>query len=119
MGPAAVRTVAFRMTVARDAKGAYVLGKGSAFGVDSAPRFEAADGVELAGVTPPAGGVVRAPADVQPASAAERASAVTAFRMSLWVGMGGDPGIAATGAAPPAARIKLSALRDARGSRRE
>jgi len=37
VGPAAVITVAFRMSVGREAKGAYVLGNGSAFGVEIAP----------------------------------------------------------------------------------
>ncbi len=37
-GPAAVRIVTFLMTVVFDGKGLYVLGNGSALGVDSAPR---------------------------------------------------------------------------------
>jgi hypothetical protein len=36
-GPAAVKIVTFLINVGRDGKGLYVLGKGSAFGVDSAP----------------------------------------------------------------------------------
>src|SRR5690349_12027112 len=37
VGPAAVRIVTFRMTVGREANGRYVLGKGSALGVEVAP----------------------------------------------------------------------------------
>src|SRR4051812_41795358 len=52
-GPAAVRIVALRITVGREGKRAYVLGKGSAFGVESPPRLAAPadDGVAaVAGV---------------------------------------------------------------------
>jgi hypothetical protein len=37
-GPAAVRRLTFRITVVREGKGTYVLGNGSALGVDVAPR---------------------------------------------------------------------------------
>jgi hypothetical protein len=36
-GPAAVKIVTFLINVGREGKGLYVLGKGSAFGVESAP----------------------------------------------------------------------------------
>src|SRR5687767_537387 len=37
-GPAAVRMLTLRISVVRDGNGAYVLGNGSAFGADIAPR---------------------------------------------------------------------------------
>jgi hypothetical protein len=48
-GPAAVRTVTFRITVARDANGRYVLGKGFALGTDSAPLSRFAVRAALSG----------------------------------------------------------------------
>ena len=38
VGPAAVITVAFRISVVRDGNGRYVLGNGSAFGAETPPR---------------------------------------------------------------------------------
>src|SRR2546423_6465329 len=66
-GPAAVRMLTFRITVGREAKGAYVLGNGSAFGVDIDPRPPSAVAESRAGVVVV---VVRARADAQARTAA-------------------------------------------------
>jgi hypothetical protein len=50
IGPAAVRMLTLRMTVVREGKGAYVLGNGSAFGVDADPRPKSACVESRAGV---------------------------------------------------------------------
>src|SRR2546423_13757699 len=66
-GPAAVRMLTFRITVVREGKGAYVLGNGSAFGVDIAPRPTSGVAESRAGVVVV---VVRAGADAQARTAA-------------------------------------------------
>jgi hypothetical protein len=48
-GPAAVRIVAPRITVVRDANGVYVLGNGFAFGTDSMPASGAVSAAGVAG----------------------------------------------------------------------
>lgn len=63
-GPAAVRIVALRMTVGRDGNGEYVLGNGSARGVESAPVAVPRDvAVSAAGVPVVEGARVVAPPD--------------------------------------------------------
>ena len=96
VGPAAVRIVAFRITVVRDAKGAYVLGKGSAFGVESAPLPGARVGAVGVAARPAEGVAAGGPdvgarelAEAQARAVAERASAVTTVRISGWVLEGG------------------------------
>src|SRR5579863_826637 len=49
-GPAAVRIVAPRITVVRDANGVYVLGNGFAFGTDSMPGSGVVSAVGVAGL---------------------------------------------------------------------
>src|SRR5256885_14383543 len=48
-GPAAVRMLTLRMTVVRDGNGVYVLGNGSALGVEVAPRPTSVDAESRAG----------------------------------------------------------------------
>ena len=47
VGPAAVMMVTFRISVAREANGRYVLGKGSSFGVERPPSEGAVRTVSL------------------------------------------------------------------------
>src|SRR5688500_1394302 len=55
-GPAAVRIVAFLMTVVREGNGVYVLGNGAAFGADRAPATRSGDDGEGDGACEPCAG---------------------------------------------------------------
>src|SRR5919109_1280499 len=73
-GPAAVRIVALRMTVGREGNGVYVLGNGSASGVESVPvRAPLRTALSAAGVAVVDGVRAVAPPDAQAVTAATSA----------------------------------------------
>src|SRR6185369_5204422 len=74
VGPAAVRTVTLRMSVARDAGTTYVLGKGSALGAETAPAPGGNRVVSRAGAGAVAGRGCAAAVDFAGAHAASAAT---------------------------------------------
>src|SRR5690349_16113685 len=94
-GPAAVRMLTLRTTVVREGKGRYVLGNGSAFGVDSAPgpALPAREPPDVVVAAPVVGlvwgeGVCVAGCGRQAAAAASSATAVARRIASVAPGVG-------------------------------
>jgi len=75
VAPAAVITVAFRITVGREPIGRYVLGKGSELGVESAPAPTPARAAESLRDVDAGVGAVRGRCVAQASAAQERANA--------------------------------------------